>query len=218
MPDYYERNFGLTDKVPQAGDLFIDIGANEGAWALHFASKYREVLAFEPDNRARAALLYEILANEQAYHNVNLKAEAIWRESGKLELKIFSGHIHTAAAEIGVTVNDDNIHRVLITKIAADAVTLDAVMADWPANAYPVVTIKIDVEGGEYDVLLGARETLAERSPHLLIEVHSKDLKQKCLDYLHNFGYCCEIIRHPDYKSDHKYYDEHMWLNCHKKA
>lgn len=45
--------------------------------------------------------------------------------------------------------------------------------------------IKIDVEGTEYDVLTGAKETINKFSPKLLVELHSSDLKEE-IEFLTN--------------------------------
>jgi hypothetical protein len=49
--------------------------------------------------------------------------------------------------------------------------------------------IKIDVEGAELDVLLGAGATLAARRPRLLIEVHPEAPAADLLRYLDGLGY-----------------------------
>lgn len=47
--------------------------------------------------------------------------------------------------------------------------------------------IKIDVEGMELDVLEGARKTIKESKPNLLVELHhfiDKDIQKKVIDYI----------------------------------
>lgn len=50
----------------------------------------------------------------------------------------------------------------------------------------PPDVIKIDVQGGEYDVLCGAAQTIAACRPILVIEVHTRLLRY--------FGRCCEEL------------------------
>ncbi len=54
--------------------------------------------------------------------------------------------------------------------------------------------IKIDVEGAELEVLQGARNTLVNCKPRILLSVHSDSLRIKCLEYLSQYGYVCKPL------------------------
>jgi precorrin-6B methylase 2 len=49
--------------------------------------------------------------------------------------------------------------------------------------------IKIDIEGGEYNALIGGRKTLKKYSPKLIMEIHSEDLMRKILKLLNRLDY-----------------------------
>lgn len=49
--------------------------------------------------------------------------------------------------------------------------------------------IKMDIEGAEADALLGAGNVLAERRPHLIIEVHGRAEEKSCEEILRAYGY-----------------------------
>jgi hypothetical protein len=55
--------------------------------------------------------------------------------------------------------------------------------------------LKIDVDGAELDVLHGARKTLVDRHPHLVLEVHSAELERSCGEFLVECGYQ-PVIKH----------------------
>jgi hypothetical protein len=57
-----------------------------------------------------------------------------------------------------------------------------------------VILLKIDVDGGELDVLHGAADTLQKSKCLLVIETHSLDLERDCIKYLQDLGYRCRII------------------------
>ncbi len=54
--------------------------------------------------------------------------------------------------------------------------------------------LKIDVDGGELDVLHGAANTLKQFKCLLVIETHSPELEKGCIAYLQELGFQCRII------------------------
>lgn len=61
----------------------------------------------------------------------------------------------------------------------------------------PADFIKIDVDGGEYDILLGAKELINAAHPDFIIEVHSSQLEKDCISYLEGFGYRVRKVDNP---------------------
>jgi methyltransferase FkbM-like protein len=49
--------------------------------------------------------------------------------------------------------------------------------------------LKIDVEGGEVEVLAGAQGILADRRPHVVVETHGRELERACAQVLAGHGY-----------------------------
>lgn len=58
----------------------------------------------------------------------------------------------------------------------------------------PPTLIKIDIDGGEHDLLLGASRTIAKYRPKMIVEVHSFALEEKCQNFLHEHGYSITIV------------------------
>ncbi|HQJ73643.1 MAG TPA: FkbM family methyltransferase, partial [Candidatus Dojkabacteria bacterium] len=54
--------------------------------------------------------------------------------------------------------------------------------------------IKVDIEGAEYDFLLGALETIRKHKPVLYIEIHSEYCAIRCFEILRSEGYSVTII------------------------
>jgi hypothetical protein len=70
-----------------------------------------------------------------------------------------------------------------------------AITLDEAARKYFVPDfIKMDIEGGEADALEGARDILANRKPSLIVEVHGRDIEDRCLHILKQFGYEPHIV------------------------
>lgn len=157
------------------GFVYVDVGANIGTTIWLFASKASKVIAFEPIPH-----LFNTIQTSKAVNkatNVDLRQLAIGDKEGTVRM-----------------VDNDN------SNIVADAnwdgleiqiSTLDKQLAHTPA----IDLIKIDVEGFEFRVLVGARKILTDLRPSLLIEVHPGFLKQygdsleELLFLLDGYGY-----------------------------
>ena len=74
--------------------------------------------------------------------------------------------------------------------VGTDHTTLD----ELTAGCREPIVVKIDVEGGELDVLQSGPETMS-RNATFLIETHSLELERGCLNLLEEGGYTCQIIR-----------------------
>lgn len=80
--------------------------------------------------------------------------------------------------------------------------------------------VKIDVEGAELDVLHGMKDSLANRACHVLIETHSKELENQCMEFLQGYGYYCKIIDNAWWRSivpESRQIEHNRWLAATKK-
>ena len=153
-------------------DVFVDIGSHIGKYALS-ASRVVDgdgmVVAVEAHPSNFALLKQNIRLNKAG--NVRAYNLAAWNEPG--ELKLFIGS-NSATSNISrysygqgyIDVQSERMDKILVQDLRLKRV-------DW---------IKIDVEGAEYEVLLGLEETLSKYKPKLIIEVWQKNLaKMKAL-------------------------------------
>ena len=69
-------------------------------------------------------------------------------------------------------------------------IALDDLLAQVPG----IVFFKIDVDGGELEVLKGIKGLLDTRKCKVIIETHSKALEDSCLEFLRNLGYRTAVI------------------------
>lgn len=75
--------------------------------------------------------------------------------------------------------------------------------------------IKIDVDGGEVDVLIGGSALLAGGKARLLIETHSLELEQDCIRLLTAKGYLCRVIKNAWWRRllhEERPTDHNRWL------
>jgi hypothetical protein len=72
--------------------------------------------------------------------------------------------------------------------------------------------IKMDIEGGELDALMGSRRILEERHPDLLVETHSAQLESECLDLIRSFGYQGTIVDTRRFLPDYRPTEHNRWF------
>lgn len=137
------------------GDLFLDIGANVGTYTV-LASKVckARTWAFEPDAMTIANLEANIIANEIG-DLATIQPTALGAENG----------------EIAFTVGLDAVNRVSDSPDLPQHLVAVRKLDDVVGDEAPVM-IKIDVEGHEEQVLVGAEAVLAKPSL-LAIEIET---------------------------------------------
>lgn len=190
--------------VPDSGRLALDVGANVGVWAEYLAERFTEVMAFEPNPGAVGSLRGEVAA--AGLSNVTVVESAVGDKSGKLTLNTYPQTQHTSALELPeVSVAAP----APLGQIVVDVVTVDELELEPDF-------IKIDTEGFELPVLKGAKRTLKESGPALVIEVHghfAKDSRDRaCERLLEPLGYTCEGIPHPGGPYDDDPEQNYYWL------
>lgn len=126
----------------------LDIGANIGLWTRDLCKFFEQVIAIEPVLEFRQCLIENIPAQ-------NLKIEPVALGSVNTTINMIitehnTGHSHVDVASIGSG--------------AIPMITLDSM------NLSAIDYIKIDCEGFENNILLGARETIMQNRPIVVIE------------------------------------------------
>jgi FkbM family methyltransferase len=138
----------------RSGEVFVDVGANVGAYTLGGAPRFQTVLAVEPGSIARQMLERNLVIND--VQNVTVDARVVGTRIGLVKL------YHTPA-----TINWGLIPSNMSQEFdLVDAVTLRDLLSEYRR----VDLIKIDVEGSELDVLRSAEESLQKVS-EIIIEV-----------------------------------------------
>jgi len=74
--------------------------------------------------------------------------------------------------------------------------------------------IKVDVDGGELQVLLSANRLLGEHHPALIVETHSPALEADCGAMLVDVGYRPVIVNQRRWFADQRCADMNRWLVC----
>ena len=174
----------------QGGDL-VDIGAFNGWYSLLLAPKAKPGNSFvsvEPDHGCVSTLSATLRALKGIYPRISFKV---------IDRAIGDGSLVDIVAPQGKA-GHPSFRRAAVNSptIAQSSLTLDALVS---SNRLRPTFIKIDVEGAEYEVLLGAEKTLKEFHPALMTELHpdwlGKDVTvEKIVDYLRRLGYSSTAI------------------------
>jgi FkbM family methyltransferase len=171
----FEPNeFALIDRVLQPGMVFVDGGANEGAYTVFAAARVGpagRVIAVEPSRRETERLKLNLDLNEM--ERVELVEAALAECAGPVKLTIAERE-HAGLNTLGAFFYDGIA--AIGTEIVA-ATTLDELVAERRLPRLDIV--KLDLEGAELRALLGARRALAELKPLLLIELSDAALKSQ---------------------------------------
>ncbi|MEM8934905.1 MAG: FkbM family methyltransferase [Pseudomonadota bacterium] len=160
--DYEEGALKAVKDHLGDGDVFYDIGANVGVFsflAADWVGTTGAVCAFEPEEN-NLKCFRRSLDRMQA-DNVRLFDIAVGARDGEMQFDrrggAFSGRlVNQAMAPDGETVS-------------ISVRSLDSVIAE---GAPRPTLVKIDVEGGEGDVLTGAQKILEVVRPAILCELH----------------------------------------------
>lgn len=158
--NYEDREVAALCAQVVPGTTVFDIGANIGLSALEFARAAGAdglVISFEPHPDTAARLAGNLRENGVA--NVRIIQSAVGAAPG-----IVTFHESAQATLSSASV----IPPELVRSFEVPVTAVDAVWHD--AGCPSVSALKIDVEGGELDVLRGASALLAQERPAILIE------------------------------------------------
>lgn len=167
---FYEGIYNMGNFKPQKSDVVIDIGANTGDWTIYCSKviNVKKIYAFEPlkYNYYWAKNLLDINRCE----NTTLYNYAISDFEGERKFE-YTGNM---LGEINTKLEK----KTEVIKFK----TLDSFKLQCDI-------LKIDVEGFELDVLKGSLNTIRNHKPKIILETHTKKLRQECNDLLNKEGY-----------------------------
>ncbi len=194
---YYEPWVsGFLARTLKPGHIALDIGANIGCHTLVMASSVGEkgrVLAFEPNPKMLTRLRANVRLN--GFEQVDLFATALGNQSGSGSIFIPADTEHNQ----GVA----SMHRCNLAsgsqEVSIAVQSLDDVVRE--KRLQRVDLIKMDVEGHEWEVLLGAKQTLERFRPILVFEFSHRQWRnagfspEQVEELLSEFGYQLYVMR-----------------------
>jgi FkbM family methyltransferase len=177
LGSYESEKQKLFESKVRPGDTVFDIGANVGFYTLLASDLVGDagyVYSFEPVPRNTGFLNEHLRLNRVG--NVEVIEAAVSDRSGHTYFD------DTPGSAMG--------HLAAKGRLKVRTVSIDALVSE--SKVLPPNCMKIDVEGGEFLVLSGAKSTLNDYQPIIFLATHGTQVHEQCCDLLKSVGYQLE--------------------------
>ena len=199
----YRKYFNGAEKTK----FMIDVGANIGLSACPILSLGYRVICFEPE-----LLNIEILKcikEKNNYDNMFIENYAVIGEKGKNKTIFYSNINREDNSSVNEICCGKNVNNIGIIKKEVNSITLD----EWYEinkhnfNLSDLLLLKIDVQGGELEILKGAEYLLKQCSVYGIcqVEIECDEGFMKILNI--NFDMINNLMDSYGYLCKHKGYD-----------
>lgn len=175
---YEESIFRFFQKLDIPNGTILDVGANIGIYSLMFSrvcGANGKVFSFEPGSLNYTLLGLNKLINK--LHNVYAFNYAVGNHDGFGKLFLDDPTTHS-------------MKKVFSKSEQVNVVKIDTFCGK--NNINKVDLIKIDVEGAEHDVLVGAEYTIKKHKPIIIIEFVEN--QQRIIDFLIKHNYELSVV------------------------
>ncbi|OVE75629.1 hypothetical protein BVX97_04280 [bacterium E08(2017)] len=159
------ETYKVLDEYLKPDMVYYDIGAWIGPTVLYAAGKTKKVICFEPDRTAYKYLTWNIDLN--SLDNVTSFNAALSSESGVMRMSSFGGGLGDSMTS-------------LLNPGKSD-LYVDALVLGWNElikiiDVNEAKFIKMDIEGGEFDLIPTMKDYLSKTKPILYLSLHGKFL------------------------------------------
>jgi FkbM family methyltransferase len=184
-----DRQYELVSLPLQDGWTIVDIGAALGDYAVWAAKQapHGRVIAVEPYPPSVSLLRSNIEKNR--IYNVELFSGAIAASSGSTALQVEKG---------SVVQNSTAADQRSGQQVEVQTASLDDLFARFEINQCDY--LKMDCEGGEYEILFNATEKALTRIDRICMEVHdgmTRYNRQDMINFLEKSGYHIRLTPNP---------------------
>lgn len=171
----YEPLLTYGHELIGPGDTVLDVGANQGVFAMAFGTVAARVIAVEPipwqAERVRANIALNSLTN------TDVVEAAISNTVGRAELSLAKGDTSASIVPEGPAGQT----------IDVATTTIDAIVEQFGLDRLDFV--KLDVEGAELMALEGAQQAIAQLKPKLCLEASDMEMFARAAEMLSDAGY-----------------------------
>jgi len=171
------------------GMVVYDIGAHLGSIALGTArlvGKLGCVVAFDGDPENIVRLKENVRRNELA-DRLRVVHGAVWSSTRSEGIPFRRGGMVKSQGGVEADGNRPVVGTGEV--ITVPAITLDEFIGTGGPEPH---LVKIDVEGGEYEVLQGGSKFFRSQRPLILAEVHHQEAANQICSWLNDYQYCIQ--------------------------
>lgn len=180
------------------GKTIFDIGTFIGASCLVFAELVGpagKIIGFEPNPFNRKRITENFALNPELRKRITVSPFALSDKEGQMTMTLSSQIDNGYSSTSRLNQSHPTLHNDQLPKgfeeVTVEVTTLDRFVAE---NKIVPDILKVDIEGAEYDFLLGARSTVQKYKPVLYIELHSEFCAVRCVEFLHSLKYGITIL------------------------
>jgi FkbM family methyltransferase len=167
-----------------AGSVFYDIGAHIGLFSLAAARLGARVFAFEPDPETVTRLQGHVDRNHFG-DKITVVDAAVWSEG-----------CEKVTFQRGLPRSQGGVRSHGLAPVLADGPVIEVACISLDnfveAGGRVPDVVKIDVEGGEAEVLKGAARIIRAVHPKLILEIHHHEALEAVEEFLRAFSYAAE--------------------------
>ncbi len=179
---FYPRLRRILEGLPEPKPLSVimDIGGNRGQSVKFFRRIFKniEIYSFEPSPKIYQILAALNTANFRAFNlgisskdGVKIFYESLLDEASTFDLPNIDSEWHKTKSKILGVPKDE-----MYSKISVPVNTIDTIVKE--NQVREIFLLKVDVEGHEFEVLMGANKTFKQRIiANIQIERHLDDLR-----------------------------------------
>ncbi len=164
--------------------VMYDLGANFGYFSLIMATHTKNnVYAFEAIPKYVDVIKSNIAINN--VKNINVFSLAVSKGEGTIEFSNLEGESGNTYVQDTPNYESKRLKKIIVKTNSIDNMVESGLIK--PPNL-----MKIDIEGAEYDALLGSEKTITKYKPFIILATHDyhlKGVKDNCLNFLKEKGY-----------------------------
>lgn len=166
VENYEPEVFRVIDGLNKRLNVFYDIGANQGIFSVPLSIKFNQVFSFECSPTVLSRLYKNIKIN--SINNIKVVEKCVSDKPGIIDFYVSESENSGTSSKL----KDVNIESNSRNAIQVDSITLDSFVFDFKNP--PPDMIKIDVEGSEKDVIVGASRLINYWKPVVIFECNNE--------------------------------------------